>query len=56
MKTVQEIADIYGVTIQTVYRWVKDGLPTRTQKLAGRKPRIIIQVDDVEAYFRSKER
>lgn len=52
--TVQEIANLYGVTRMAVYNWIKDGLPYKKEKICGIKPYYIIDPDDVDAYHRRK--
>ena len=46
-KTVKEISEYFGVTPQTVGNWIKVGLPYGIEKIIGRKPRRIINQEDV---------
>jgi len=51
--TIQDVAEIVGVSWQTVYKWVKEG---RTPALSvgprsGERNRIFIHEDDVKALF-----
>jgi excisionase family DNA binding protein len=55
MKTVSEIAVMFGVKRQTVYTWIQDGLKHKREKVVGRKTRIIINPADVMEYHKSKE-
>lgn len=55
MKTVAEIAVMFGVKRPTVYSWLKDGLKHEREKIVGRKTRIIINPADVMDYHKSKE-
>lgn len=52
--TVQETADRFGVTINSVYNWMKDGLPYTIEKVIGIKTRAIIDPSDVKKYQASK--
>jgi DNA invertase Pin-like site-specific DNA recombinase len=52
MKTVAEIAEMFGVTKPTVYNWVKDGLKHDTKKVIGKREYIIIDPDDVIEFHR----
>ena len=56
MKTVQETADIFGVSRIAVYNWIKDGLPYKREKVIGIKTRIIIDPSDVYIYQKTKEK
>ena len=50
-KTVREIADEFGVTVVTVRNWLKAGLPSRTEKVVGIKPRKVMTSEDVEKFI-----
>jgi len=53
--TIKDIAEKYGVTTMAVRYWIKDGnIPTSKEKVIGVKPRIIIELKDVEDYLKSK--
>jgi len=52
MKTVEEIAKIYNVTSMGVRTWIKKGLPYKIEKVIGIKPRIVIDVKDVEKFLK----
>ena len=54
MKTVQEIADMFGVSHVAVRNWIKGGLPYKKEKVIGIKARMIIDPTDVYIYQRSK--
>lgn len=56
MKTVQEIAKMFGVTKVAVYNWIKDGLKYSTKKVIGRKEYIVIDPADILEYHKSKEK
>lgn len=51
-KTITEIAKIYGVTTMGVRYWIKNGLPYKTEKVIGLKPRIVINPEDVDKYLK----
>jgi predicted transcriptional regulator len=55
MKTVSEIAAMFGVTGNAVRKWIKGGLPYKKEKIIGIKTRIIISPEDVYRYHRAKE-
>lgn len=54
--TVQEIADMYGVTHVAVRQWIKKGLSYETEKVIGIKPRMIIDPNDVEKFLNLTKR
>jgi predicted transcriptional regulator len=54
MKTVSEIAELFGVTPSAVRLWLKDGLPCKQEKVIGIKPRYIINPEDVKKYHENK--
>ena len=54
MKTVKEIAEMYGVTDVAVRQWLKNGLPYKKEKVIGVKTRTIINPKDVELYHKQK--
>lgn len=54
MFTINEIADKYGVSHVAVRVWIKDGLKFDVEKIAGRKPRMILKEEDVIEYLKSK--
>uniref|UniRef100_A0A6H1ZDU9 Putative DNA binding, helix-turn-helix domain containing protein n=1 Tax=viral metagenome TaxID=1070528 RepID=A0A6H1ZDU9_9ZZZZ len=51
LKTVAEICKIYGVTDPCVRIWIKKGLPYKIEKVVGIKPRMVIQIEDVEKFM-----
>ncbi len=55
MKTVAEIAKMFGVTRTTVYMWLRAGLPFIREKVVGIKARIKIDPADVIQYQKKKE-
>ncbi len=42
MKTVKEIADLYGVSRWAVYKWIRSGLPHTTERVIGVRRRVVI--------------
>lgn len=50
MKSVKEIADMYGVTTMGVRYWLSKGLPYKTEKRLKSKERIIIDPKDVDKF------
>ena len=50
MKTVQEIATMFGVSSVAVRNWLKDGLPYQKEKVIGIKTRTVIEPADVYNY------
>ena len=50
-KTTAEIAKQFGVTVQAVGLWIKNGLPYTTERIVGRKARRIISPDDVVKFL-----
>ncbi len=55
MKTIQEVANHYGVTYTAVRKWIDKGLPYTVKKSIGRKPTMMLDLADVEAFHKSKE-
>lgn len=53
--TVDEIAEMYGVTGTAVRNWIAEGLVCQKQKLIGKRTRIVIKPEDVIAFHKSKE-
>lgn len=51
METVQQTADRFGVTKQSVYRWLKNGLPYRKERVIGIKERKMINPADVVSFL-----
>jgi transposase-like protein len=49
--TVSEVADYYGVTSMAVRHWIRKGLKTETEKVIGIKPRMVIDLKDVEEFL-----
>jgi len=45
--SVAKIADKFNVTKAGVYYWIDNGLPFEKEKIIGKKPRKIIDPDDV---------
>ena len=56
MKTVKEIAEIYDVSLQTVYNWLAHGtIPTKKERIRGIQTRTVVDLADVDAFLKSKE-
>jgi len=53
LKTVEEIAKIFGVTGMGVRTWIKKGLPYKIEKVVGIKPRMVIDVEDVKKFLKN---
>jgi len=51
-KTVREIADMYNVTKEGVYYWIRNGLKYETEKVVGIKPRKVIDPKDVDNFLK----
>lgn len=51
MKTVAEIASIYGVTKAGVHYWIKNGLEFETRRVIGVKAHKVIDPKDVDKYL-----
>lgn len=51
MKTVAEIAKMYGVTGMGVRYWINKGLRYEIEKVIGIKPRIVIDPKDVDDFL-----
>lgn len=51
-KTVAEIAKLFGVTTMGVRTWLKKGLPYKTEKVIGIKPRMVINPEDVKKFLK----
>ena len=51
---VHEIAGMVGVTPPTIYAWIRQGLPFRTEKIIGLRPRKIVSPADIEAFLKTK--
>ena len=49
--TVSQVAELYGVTTSAVRIWIKKGLPTETERVIGIKPRMVIELNDVEKFL-----
>lgn len=49
--TAKEIADIYQVTVQAVYYWVRNGLPFQKERVLGIRERITFKLKDVEKFL-----
>lgn len=54
-KTVQEIADIFDVSVTAVRNWMKDGLTYGMRKEIGKKECAVIMKSDVYAHFGIEE-
>ena len=52
MKTVKEIAEMFGVTKAGVYYWIKEGLPYQEERVIGIKPRKVIDPQDVKDFLK----
>ena len=50
--TVKEIAELYDVTVQAVYYWVKQGLPHQKERVLGIRERLTFKLKDVEKYLK----
>ena len=50
-KSVAEIADEFDVTVPAVHYWISKGLTHKTEKVMGRRERIVIDSDDVRAFL-----
>lgn len=48
--TVSETAERFEVTKMSVYNWIKNGLKHDTEKIIGKKPRIVIDPEDVKKF------
>jgi len=51
LKTVREIAEMYGVTTSGVRFWLSKGLKFEMEKVIGIKPRKVINPKDVDAFL-----
>ena len=51
MKTVKEIAELYGVTTMGVRYWISKGLKTETERVIGVKRRIVIDPKEVDKFL-----
>ena len=50
LKSVQEVAEIFGVTTRTVTNWIKDGVfPNAFKAYTGLRAPYLIPVSDIEA-------
>ena len=49
--TAKEIADVYQVTVQAVYYWVRNGLPFQKERVLGIRERITFKLKDVEKFL-----
>lgn len=54
-KTVAEIANMFGVTTQGVRYWLSKGLKHSTERVLGRKERIIIDPEEVKKFLNLTE-
>jgi len=51
MKSVKEIAEMYDVTLMTVYVWIDKGLPFKIRKEIGKRPYKILDPKDVAEFL-----
>lgn len=51
MKSIKEIAKIYGVTTMGVRYWIDKGLPYKMEKRLKYKPRIVIDPCEVDKFL-----
>jgi hypothetical protein len=56
VKTVAEIAKMFGVTPMGVRYWLKKGLRFSREKVIGIKPRIVIDPKDVFSFIGLSEK
>lgn len=49
--SVLETAELFGVHKTAVYLWIKQGLPYKTEKTIRKKPRKVINPNDVISMF-----
>ena len=49
--TAKEISDMYQVTVQAVYYWVRNGLPFQKERVLGIRERITFKLKDVEKFL-----
>lgn len=52
LKTVKEIAEMYGVTSPGVRYWLGKGLKFEIEKVIGIKPRKVIDPKDVDEFLK----
>ena len=52
MKTIKEIAEIYGITPMGVRYWISKGLKFEYEKVIGIKKRKVIKIEDVEEFLK----
>jgi len=55
VKSVQEIAVMFEVSRNAVYKWIRSGLKHKREKIIGKPLRIIIDPADVYAFHKSQE-
>jgi len=49
LKTIKEVAEHFNVTTMAVRYWIKHkDIPCKVEKVIGIKPRIVLNVEDVE--------
>ena len=51
-KTLQQIADERGLSYQAVRNWIDRGLPYKTEKVLGHKPRMVVDPKEVEKFLK----
>jgi hypothetical protein len=51
LKTVAQIAEMFGVTPGGVRYWISKGLPFKVQKVIGLRPRKVIDPADVNEFL-----
>ena len=49
--TVKQVAEKYKVSETAVRMWVEKGLPYKTEKVIGIKPRMVISETDIESFL-----
>lgn len=53
--SVSEVAKMMGVTNPSVYNWVKHGLKGTTERVIGRKARLVFTMEDLTEFFQVTE-
>jgi len=55
LKTVTETAEMFGVSRNAVYKWLRSGLKHSREKIIGKNVRIIIDPAEIYAFHKAKE-